>query len=178
MSTQNEKIQIQTERLLLRPLCIEDSKRVAIICGEESIAYNCLLIPSPYTEKDAIGFIESISKSNCSEQVFAIVLKNTDTLIGCIGIGKKNKNDSGELGYWLDLNYRRNGYMSEAATAILDYAFTKWGYHKVYATHFDFNENSGKVMQKIGMTYEGTLVDEVKKDDQYITLKRYAIVKS
>ena len=50
------------------------------------------------------------------------------------------------------------------------------GYHKVFARSFSTNPASDKVLQKIGMQKEGTLIDHVRKEDQYQDLVYYGII--
>jgi RimJ/RimL family protein N-acetyltransferase len=48
-----------------------------------------------------------------------------------------------------------NGYATEAAQAILHFAFEEKQYHKVFARYFNSNPASGRVMQKLGLKKEG-----------------------
>lgn len=60
--------------------------------------------------------------------------------------------------------------------AITDKTFTEKNYHRVYARHFASNPASGKIMQKCGMSYEGTLKDHIYKNDSYEDLVYYGIL--
>jgi RimJ/RimL family protein N-acetyltransferase len=50
-------------------------------------------------------------------------------------------------------------------------------YNKVFARYFDSNEASGKVLSKIGMKKEGVLREHILKEDRYIDLVYYGILK-
>lgn len=63
-----------------------------------------------------------------------------------------------------------------AERAVIEFAFTEKKYHKVYARHFASNPASGRIMQKCGMTYEGTLKDQIHKINSYEDLVYYGIV--
>ena len=62
--------------------------------------------------------------------------------------------DAGVLGYWIGKPYW-GGYATEAAAALLDLAFGPLGLHRVEATHLTRNPASGRVMEKLGMRFEG-----------------------
>jgi RimJ/RimL family protein N-acetyltransferase len=53
--------------------------------------------------------------------------------------------------------YWNQGYATEAAQHAVDWGFQQLGLNRIYAQHFGSNPASGRVMQKMGMKYEGTL---------------------
>ncbi|MEZ6183383.1 MAG: GNAT family N-acetyltransferase [Planctomycetota bacterium] len=59
------------------------------------------------------------------------------------------------LGYSLDQDAVGHGYMQEALSAALDYAFTTLGLHRVMANYLPTNERSGRVLRRLGFTVEG-----------------------
>lgn len=61
-----------------------------------------------------------------------------------------------ELAYWLVMPYWNAGHMTEAARALVEYGFDKLHLNRIEAGHYRTNPASGRVMQKIGMQYEGT----------------------
>jgi len=107
----------------------------------------------------------------------AITLKEDDTLIGAIGMVASPDHNRAELGYWIGRPYWGNGYCTEAAVALIDYGLETLEYHKIDAHHLTKNPASGRVMEKAGMTFEGELIDHVLKDDEYHTVRLYAIVR-
>jgi [ribosomal protein S5]-alanine N-acetyltransferase len=82
------------------------------------------------------------------------------------------------LGYWIGKPYWGRGFCTEAARAVLRYAFTELGLNRVHAYHFHHNPASGRVLQKIGMTHEGLLRQHVKKWGQFIDNELYSILRS
>ena len=80
------------------------------------------------------------------------------------------------MGYWIGLPYWNNGYCTEAARAVVDFAFTDLGLHRIFAHHLVRNPASGRVMQKIGMRFEGIHRDAIKKWDKYEDIAAYAIL--
>lgn len=87
---------------------------------------------------------------------FAIVLKETDELIGSIGIVLEMAHNRGDLGYWVGMPYWGCGYCTEAGHAVLKYGFDVMELNRIAAPHFSSNPASGRVLQKLGMQFEGT----------------------
>ena len=67
---------------------------------------------------------------------------------------------------------------TEAAGAVIRYAFEVLGLNRVFAGHYKRNPASGRILQKIGMTYEGRLRQHVKKWGEYEDMEYYGILKS
>ncbi len=96
---------------------------------------------------------------------------------GAIGLTGMVKGHQAELGYWIGKPFWREGYCTEAARAILRYAFTELALVRVHATHITRNPASGRIMQKIGMRHEGRRRHHVKKWDQLDDVELYGIVR-
>jgi len=82
------------------------------------------------------------------------------------------------MGYWIARECWNRGYATEAAAALLAYAFEALGLHRVYARHFPRNPPSGRVMQKLGMVYEGRQREHVLRWDVFEDLDCYGILRS
>ena len=88
---------------------------------------------------------------------WAIVWKENNEVIG--GIDVRISDEScrrAELGWVIGDDYWGNGIMPEAAKSVINYLFTV-GYERIQAIHHIANIKSGRVMQKIGMQFEGIL---------------------
>ncbi|NMO79875.1 GNAT family N-acetyltransferase [Niallia alba] len=109
---------------------------------------------------------------------FAITDKENGELYGAIALLSNQKFNNGEIAYWIGEEFWGNGYATEAAQAILWFAFNEKHLHKVFARYFKTNPASGRVMQKLGMREEGVLIDQVKKDNHYLDLVYYGIINS
>jgi RimJ/RimL family protein N-acetyltransferase len=173
-----EQPTLRTDRLILRPFAESDGPRVVELAGAREIADTTLSIPHPYPPDAATSWIAGQLPAwvNGIHADFAITDKATGDLFGAIGQGINRMQDHGEMGYWIGLPYWNNGYCTEAARAVVAFAFTELGLHRVYAHHLVRNPASGKVMQKIGMRFEGIHRDHVKKWDKYEDIAAYAIL--
>lgn len=74
--------------------------------------------------------------------------------------------------------YWGNGYTAEAAKAVIAFLFDEVGANRIAARHDTNNPNSGKVMQKAGMKYEGTLRQCDRNNQGLVDCSVYAILKS
>lgn len=169
---------IKTDRLILRPFTFEDAKAVASLCHNKKLTEMTLSLPYPYTEEMAINWINQHAKWRDSKERFewAITVKDTKELIGAIGLSHHLVFHHGELGYWIGEPYWNQGYASEAAVAIIKWAFTKMKFHRIFARHFQFNQASKRVMEKAGLVFEGRQIDHVFKDGKYHTLEVCSII--
>jgi [ribosomal protein S5]-alanine N-acetyltransferase len=170
---------LKTDRLILRAFKLSDAKIVQQKVGDKAIADTTLNIPYPYPDGLAEEWISSHqSKFESGEVItYAITLKDNDEIIGVIGLKVEKKFNHAELGYWIDKNLWGNGYCTEAARAVVEYGFNKFGFHKIYAEHIARNPRSGKVMKKLGMKKEGLFKEHVIKWDKYEDVVIYGILK-
>ncbi|WP_272495724.1 GNAT family N-acetyltransferase [Bacillus pinisoli] len=169
---------LYSDRLLLRPFTLSDSPTVEKLAGDPLIAETTLHIPHPYPKGGADAWIESHEAQAEANKsfTFAIVIKETDQLIGAMAmaIGSDGK---AELAYWIGVPYWGHGYATEAANLLLHFGFKEKHVNKIWAAAFTRNPASTKVMEKIGMTYEGTFRQHVMKNGKYEDLSYCAILK-
>ena len=170
---------LETNRLYLRKFTLDDIDEVVYCCNDYEIHKNTSLLPYPYKEEHARFWIEANLKAfeNAEDYTFAVIRKEDDKLIGCVGLSNDVMQSNGELGYWFGRDYWHKGYATEAAKAVVDWAFNEKDYHRVHARHLIYNRPSGRVMEKIGMTFEGIQKDHVRKLNDYIDTVLYGIVK-
>jgi len=170
-------MQIATDRLLLRPFTAADAPSVQRLVSAYEIAEGTLLIPHPYPEGAAAEWIAK-QGTNPNNHVFAIALRDAAEAIGAIGLEVVPEHVRGEIGYWIGVPYWGRGYMTEAVRAVIGWAFESLRLHRVFAQHFTRNPASGRVMQKAGMTHEGSLRQHDKKWDAYVDVEVYGILDS
>jgi len=171
---------ITTERLVIRLFQESDAVNVANLCNNYNIYKNTLYLPYPYSVDDAKSWIQNHLENYNNEMSyeFAITDKENGELYGAIALLSNQKFNNGEIAYWIGEEFWGNGYATEAAQAILWFAFNEKHLHKVFARYFKTNPASGRVMQKLGMREEGVLIDQVKKDNHYLDLVYYGIINS
>ncbi|MDJ0700154.1 MAG: GNAT family N-acetyltransferase [Woeseiaceae bacterium] len=174
-----EQPTIQTERLVLRPFDEGDATAVQRLAGEREIADTTLNVPHPYGDGMAEQWIATHADqfAEGSNAVFAIVERESNHLAGAIGLKIEPAIRKAELGYWVGVPYWSRGYATEASEAMLAYGFEQLGLNRIAAQHFTRNPASGRVMQKIGMSYEGTLRQGTMKWGRFEDLDVYSALR-
>jgi len=174
----DESKSITTKRLKLRLFQKSDAPDVTKLCNNYNIYENTLYLPYPYSIEDALLWIEHhLNNFNANKSYeFAITDKETGELYGAIALSNNQMFKNGEIAYWVGEEFWGNGYATEAAQAILQFAFDEKQYHKVFARYFHSNPASGRVLEKLGMKQEGTFIDHVRKDNRYEDLVYYGLI--
>lgn len=173
-----ERPTIETTRLILRPFTLADAPEVQRLAGDRDIASTTLHVPHPYEDGMAEQWIGTHQERyERGESInFAIVLRATNRLVGAMSLQINQQHNHAELGYWIGKPFWNQGYCTEAARAVVQYGFAVLGLHRVYATYLTRNPASGRVMQKIGMIYEGCLKQHIKKWGVFEDLEFYGIL--
>jgi ribosomal-protein-alanine N-acetyltransferase len=154
-SAMNEEL--ETERLLLRPVGPADLPRIAALMADYDVAKNLSTAPHPYTLADAEAFFARHSES-CARgesHVFALVRKSDHAFIGKNGLHAKD--GVVEMGYWHGKPYWGRGFGTEAARRVLSFGFNDLKLERIVAGWFEDNPASGRILSKLGFTTTGTI---------------------
>jgi ribosomal-protein-alanine N-acetyltransferase len=154
--------QLETKRLILRQFTIEDAPAMYKNWASDKEVTKYLMWPA----HEDVSVSESVLKewtdnySKESNYQWAIVFKEYgEEPIGSITV--VNSIDEtikkAHIGYCIGKKWWQLGITSEALCAVITYLFDEVGLNRIEARHDPRNPNSGKVMQKCGMKYEGTL---------------------
>ncbi|MGP1368102.1 MAG: GNAT family N-acetyltransferase [Treponema sp.] len=172
---------LETERLILRQFKIEDYVEMYNNWACED-AVTKFLTWQTHTNQDVTKSVlaDWISKyANKDFYNWAIELKEENRLIGNISVvSLREETLSAILGYCMGSKWWGKEIMPEAGKAVLKYLFEEVGFNRIAADHDKNNPKSGRVMQKIGMTYEGTLRSAGFCNQGIIDDIRYSILKS
>lgn len=165
--------------LYLRPFSIDDAALVTQYCSHKDFSRNTINIPPNYTIDKAVQWLSALPKDFIlgKSAVFAIVERAGDLLVGAIGLHFHTEHNRAEMGYWVGNPFWGKGYCTGAANAIIRYGFDQLKLNRIYATHMTHNPGSGKVMQKVGMAYEGCMKEHLFKDDFYVDIACYGITR-
>ena len=175
-----EQPTLETERLTLRPFRLEDAPEVQQLAGHRGVADTTLNIPHPYRDGQAEAWILAHKQLYRAAVVanFAVTLRATGQLLGAVGLRIEQLHRRAELGYWIGVPYWSQGYCTEAARAVLRFGFEALELNRIHASYLARNPASGRVMQKLGMQYEGQLRQHVRKWDVFEDIVTYAILQS
>ncbi|NRD72886.1 GNAT family N-acetyltransferase [Shewanella sp. VB17] len=160
---------IETERLVLRPFKLSDSKRVSELAGDKQIAEMTENIPHPYNESIAKNWILG-SEALFAESkgiVYAITFKQKDEIIGAVSFPKL-VDGSGVLGYWVGVPFWGVGIAYEAAAALVEYGKQHYGLNKLEVTHLTENKRSKSVVRKLGVPYVKNKIKHIQGQDRTV----------
>ena len=144
---------LTTSQLVLRPPRDDDAEALASIANNRKIAEQTRRMPHPYGIEDARRWIGSLAQSQ--ECAFLITRKNDHRIVGASGFGIGDTGDH-EVGYWLGEAFWGNGYATEAARAVIDYAFANRPITLINSRCRVVNEASRRVLVKCGFQLVGT----------------------
>ena len=111
------------------------------------------------TLAEAGGYIERIRKSQdrFGFSLLRVGLKDDDTPIGMCGLIKRDNFEDIDIGFAFMPTYRGLGYARESAEAVRDYAIEVLGLRRLVAFTDLENHASGKLLERIGFTFEGEI---------------------
>ncbi|MGL4947992.1 MAG: GNAT family N-acetyltransferase [Mycoplasma sp.] len=145
---------IFTNRLIIRRYKMTDAILFFKYCSDVRVSLNTGF-PTHESMLDSIKLLSSFTNN---KEIFAIALKDSNELIGSIGLHKRgnydsiNKLNNLEIGYWLSPDYWGKNIMCEAVAAMTKYAFNN-GIDALWVSHADFNTRSKRVIEKSGFKY-------------------------
>ena len=153
-------VEIETNRLILRKFTINDINATFKNWTSNDKVTEYLRWPThkdiSVTEKVIKDWIKSYKIPSFYQ--WAIVSKDINEPIGTISIIDMDEITSKvHIGYCIGSNWWNKGYTSEAFSAIIPFLFNEVKVKRIESQHDPNNQNSGKVMKKCGLKYEGLL---------------------
>jgi ribosomal-protein-alanine N-acetyltransferase len=172
---------IETERIILRKFTKEDAEVMFKNWQSDSKVTEFLRWPTAINVSEAEQVIDEWIKGYETPDFYqwAIVLKEVGEPIGTISVVDKNeKLDIVHIGYCIGSKWWHQGITTEAFKAIIPFFFEEVGVNRIESQHDPNNPNSGKVMQKCGLRYEGTLRQADWSNKGVVDACMYSLLKS
>lgn len=145
---------IETERLILRPLCLTDAQEVFNNWASDPEVAKFMVWSTHKDVEVTKAWLAELENTIDSDSYdWGFVRKEDDKLIGSGGIYYKKPMDSYNMGYNIMKACWHQGYTTEAAKAMIDFGVNVLDAKKFTANHAKDNPNSGKVMEKVGFHY-------------------------
>lgn len=155
---------LQTPRLRLRPMRLEDAPEVLILRSDPEVLRYIPIKPAKHLQ-DARKYIEMINTGISDGEwiLWGICLKEADQLIGTICFWNISKeNATGEIGYVLLPSHHRKGLMTEAVKEALAFGFKEIGFQNIEAVLTPENTNSVGLLKK----YKFSLDRDFKEEEE------------
>lgn len=141
---------LETERLILRPLTVEDAEAAFVWCSDPKV--NRFM---PYSLYTSVGQVrEWLKDASKGDYDFGFVRKSDGVLIGSGGIYPGENGGPWDFGYNIRSDCWNQGYTTEAARAMIDFARREFGVKDFAANHAVDNPASGKVMEHCGLVFD------------------------
>ncbi len=170
-------MEIVLSRCRLRPCRDGDQAAIVRYANNRRVWLNLRDgFPHPYTQADADAWIRRVAgqdpPTQCGIEVGAGVVG---------GIGLTLQEDvhrrSAEIGYWLGEPFWGRGIMSEAVPAFTAHALATFDVCRLYASVFEWNPASARILEKAGYVLEGRLRKSAVKDGRIIDQLLFAYVR-
>lgn len=153
---------IETERLILRPFTIQDASAMYHNWASDTEVTKYLMWPAhndiSVSERVLKEWVKEYERTDYYQ--WAIVYKPFSAEpIGSIAVVNDidDRIKSAHIGYCIGKNFWHLGIVSEALKCVMNFLFNEVGVNRIDSRHDPRNPNSGKVMEKCGMRFEGML---------------------
>ena len=149
--------QLETPRLILRPLELADAQQVQLLFPHwEIVRYLNALIPWPYPPDGSYTFYRDVAlpaMERGEQWHWTLRLKpQPDQIIGGISLQTKQHENRG---FWLGLPWQGQGYMTEACEAVTEFWFATLKFPVLRASKAEANVASRRISEKTGMRLVG-----------------------
>lgn len=169
---------LETERLILRKMLVSDK--------EDIYAYSCrddvteFLTWSPHQSMSYTqDYLRYIGQRYSVGDFFdwAVVEKASGRVIGSCGFTRFDyPNDAGEIGYVFHPDFGGKGYATEAVAEVVRFGFVALKLHRIEARYIKGNDRSCKLMERLGMRFEGERRESMLVKGAYRTVGTYSIL--
>jgi RimJ/RimL family protein N-acetyltransferase len=152
-------VELNTDRLLLRPWQSADAARLQDICQDRLIAHYSP-VHVPYSRADAVAYIEATNAAwaDGSGAAFAATMAGSGIVVASVTLrGFDHVPGLAHVGFLAAREHRGRGYVTEAVAALC-----RWGFEDLRLRRIEWyaevgNEASRRVAEKVGFQFEGTL---------------------
>ncbi|MDP8997848.1 MAG: GNAT family N-acetyltransferase [Pseudomonadota bacterium] len=144
-------MELETRRLLLRPLSDDDAHAMALALNNLNVSRNLARVKFPYMLEDAQAFISLQRSFDPCSKICAITFRCApDELIGMVSYEYGTNGDNANFGYWLRECCWGMRLMSEAAAALVAYAFANGQVETLNSAFHTDNPKSGRILSRLG----------------------------
>jgi ribosomal-protein-alanine N-acetyltransferase len=177
--THKGTVTLETERLILRRFTTDDTEAMFqnFFSDPVAVVYSRWQTHEKIeTTKSLIAqFITEYENPDCYNWV--IVKRDTSEPIGRIAVSHLNERVStADMSFFIGRAWWHMGYTSEALATVIEYLFTEIGVNRIAGRNDIANPNSGSVMKKCGMKFEGILRQAGKNSRGFVDVCQYAIL--
>ena len=152
------------------------------LAGNREVAKTLITIPYPFERVDAEKWISESADNfkRSGDLTFAIfdIKEEGVVFVGSVSLQLFPVHEGAELRFWIGHPYWNKGYATLAARAVVWCGFMALDLNRISARHMSRNPGSGRVLQKLGMHYEGRIRQAIKKWGAFEDIEAYGMLKS
>nr|WP_144924768.1 GNAT family protein [Paenibacillus bovis] len=173
----HHKVSLSNNRLLLREFTESDWIDLHLYASQEIV---CQFQPwGPNTESDSKDFVHQVIQDSAKEPRtrFALAIVYNESMIGTGELNIRDEtNKVGEVAYVVHPDFWGKGIATEVATLLIDFGFKQINLHRIFATCDPRNIGSSKVLEKVGMTKEGRIREDMLIRDGWRDSLLYSVL--
>lgn len=166
----NLNLILESDRVLLRPLCLEDEEALQLIADDDSLWIYGLQDLSQSGELNTYILKALVDRDNETSAVWVIIDKKSNQVAGCTRLAEISwKDERGQIGWtWIGRDFQGSGLNKEMKFLILSYGFEVLGLTRIEFKADERNHQSRQALLSIGATCEGILRQHMKIHNGYI----------
>lgn len=170
---------LETDRLLLRGLSLDDAEDIFEYASDPDVSrYNTWSVHESI--EDSKRFLDAVMEEYENHELasWGIFHKADKKLIGTCGIANWLPDQHrAEIGYALSRKYWGKGYMPEAVRSVIAFGFRMMKLNRIEGRCIIPNTASARVMEKVGMKFEGVLRQQLFSKGSFHDVKMYSILR-
>ena len=170
---------LETDRLILRGMRVSDTEDMFEYARRPSVTQ--YLTWNPHTDPaETREYLTYVGQRYRTGDFYdwAVVDRESGHMIGTCGLTSFNcPHDTAEIGYVLNPAYQGKGLATEAVRRVLDFGFDELGLHRIEAHFMEGNDASRRLMERVGMTFEGYARESMRIKGRFCTIGTCAILR-
>ena len=170
---------LESERVILQEIEKKDWSDIHKYASQPIV---CQYQPwGPNTETESKKIVEQVLEdakaASRSRFVFVVIQKIDGRMIGSGEFNLRDQiNKVGKIAYIINPDHWGKGFATEVAQILIEFGFNEFNLHRIYATCDPRNIGSIKVLEKIGMTKEGRMREDLLMKDGWRDSLLYSIL--
>lgn len=170
---------LESPRLILRGMRVSDASDMYEYARRPSVTEYLTWEPHA-SEEETARYLTYVGQRYRTGDFYdwAVVDKESGRMIGTCGFTSFNCSaDSAEIGYVLNPTHQGKGLATEAVLRVLDFGFTELNLHRIEAHFIQGNDASRRLMERVGMQFEGFARESMKIKGRYRTIGTCGILR-
>jgi RimJ/RimL family protein N-acetyltransferase len=155
-------VELRDGELVLRDWMEADVPALVAACNDPEIHRWIPVIPSPYTEQDALAFVRGEVRPEID---YSLAIARDGLVIGAIGMGVNANDYRARIGYWVSADARGHGVCTRALRLLSRFGHEDLGLQRLELITDPDNVASQRVAEKVGFRREGVLRAHLRHGD-------------